>query len=78
MLVQYLNLLVGFLADHDGVLEAEVQDHLRVDNSVAGLVEGVLDVRVQDVQRLRISSHAHKHKQKNRHDKMRNVEKTPT
>ena len=67
----YLNLLVGFLADHDGVLEAEVQDHLGVDDSVAGLVEGVLDVRVQDVQRLRISARTHtheriQHKQKTR------------
>ena len=47
-----LNLLVSLLAHHDRVLEAEVQDDLGVDNPVARLVEGVLNVGVQEVQRL--------------------------
>lgn len=48
----HLDLLVGLLAHHDGVLEAEVEDHLGVDHPVARLVEGVLDVGVQEVERL--------------------------
>lgn len=43
---------MGLLAHHDGVLEAEVEDDLGVDHPVARLVEGVLDVGVQEVQRL--------------------------
>ena len=42
-----LNIDVSLLSEHDCVLEVEVKqdDHL----AVAGLVEGVLDVVVQDV-----------------------------
>lgn len=47
-----LNFLVRLLSDHDGVLQAEVQHHLGVDDPVARLVERVLDVSVKDVQRL--------------------------
>jgi hypothetical protein len=43
----HLNIDVSLLSEHDGVLQVEVKqdDHL----AVARLVEGVLDVVVQDV-----------------------------
>lgn len=44
---------MGLLPNHDGVPEAEVENDLGVDDPVARLVEGVLDVGVQEVKRLR-------------------------
>jgi hypothetical protein len=45
--MSHLNIDVSLLSEHDGVLQVEVKqdDHL----AVARLVEGVLDVVVQDV-----------------------------
>lgn len=49
----YLDLPVRLFAHHDGVPEAEVEHHLRVDDPIAGLIKRVLDVGVQYIYRLR-------------------------